>query len=171
MKLTIISALVLAASAATASAETFIERAPVVDVQPAYVQRQSCDNVQVGVTSYQSYQTYPSTNPGGAILGAVIGGAIGRELDRGGRHSPYHRGGNSGAIAGATLGAVIGSQSSTTVYQNNYAAPVMQQVCRVVNDFAGYNVTYIIGGRRVTEVMPQAPIGNTVDVVVNVGYR
>ena len=158
----------MAAGAAAAHAETYVDNARVRSVDPQYenvtVPRQECTSQWV--QEQPRVAAAPSGGYGGAIIGGVAGGLLGNQVGKG-------HGREAATAAGAVIGAITGdriSNSGTAV-----AAPVPEarevRSCRTVYDqqnrLTGYRVTYDYRGAEASTVMREQP-GSTIPVRVSV---
>jgi uncharacterized protein YcfJ len=156
----------LAAGAAMAQAQSFVDNARVRSVDPQYEQvqvpRNECSTQQV-IEQRPSQQG--GANIGGVLIGGVAGAVLGNQVGKG-------HGREAATAAGAVAGALVGN----SVAGGNRGYPPEQvardvTTCRTVNDvqrrLVGYRVTYDYRGHEYTTVMRQEP-GQTVPVRVSV---
>lgn len=150
------------------SSPTFVDRAPVRDVQPQYqvvqVPRQECTS--------QYVQDAPQVvggerGIGGAIIGGVAGGLLGNQVGKG-------HGREAATAAGAVIGAITGDrlQNNNNGPQQVVQAPPREvRQCRTVMDsqqqLTGYRVTYEYHGASYQTVLRDQP-GRTIPVRVSV---
>ena len=166
-----------AGTVATASAESFPDRARVVSSRPVVeqipVDREQCWNDRE--RGYEERRVTRSDTGAvigpGTVLGAVVGGVIGHQFgaSSGGR--------DRGTAAGAIVGGLVGNQ----IDRDNAGAPVTEvervpverdvKRCRTVNEVreatVGYDVRYEYRGRQFTTRL-QRPPGRTLPVSVDV---
>jgi uncharacterized protein YcfJ len=167
-----------AAGAATASAQSFPDRARVVSSHPVVEQipidREECWNDRV--RGYEDRRVTRSDTGApigaGTVLGAIIGGVAGHQVGSG-------RGNDVATAAGAIVGGLVGNQ----IDRNNAGPPgrVTEvervpvdrtvQRCRVVHEVreatVGFDVRYEYHGRQFTTRLPRDP-GRNLRVEVEV---
>ncbi|MDB5900514.1 MAG: 17 kDa surface antigen [Ramlibacter sp.] len=154
----------LAAAAAGAQAQAFVDNARVRSVDPQYenvqVPRNECSTQQV----IEQRPGSASPNVGGILIGGVAGALLGNQVGKG-------HGREAATAAGAVAGAVVGDRMA-----GGYQAPPQQfardvTTCRQVNDMqsrlVGYRVTYEYRGHEYTTVLPRDP-GPSLPVRVSV---
>ena len=153
----------LAAASLSAHAQTYVDNARVVSVDPQYdsvrVPRQECSNQWVGEPRRGGGRDY-----GGAVLGGVVGALIGNQV-----------GGGHGREAATAVGAVVGAFTGDGLANRDrwQPAPAAREVttCRDVEDvqtrIVGYQVTYDYNGQQFTTLMHENP-GRFVQVRVSV---
>lgn len=167
-----------AGTVATASAESFPDRARVVSSHPVVeqipVDREQCWNDRE--RGYEERRVTRSDTGAvigpGTVLGAVVGGVIGHQFgsSSGGR--------DRGTAAGAIVGGLVGNQ----IDRDNGAVggpaevdrvPVERDVkrCRTIHEVreatVGYDVQYEYNGRRFLTRLPREP-GRFIPVHVEV---
>ena len=152
----------LAAASLSAYAQTYVDNARVVSVDPQYesvrVPRQECSRQWV------EESRGGSRDYGGAVLGGVVGALIGNQV-----------GGGHGREAATAVGAVVGAFTGDGLANRDrwQAVPAPREVtsCRVVEDvqtrIVGYQVTYDYRGQQFTTLMHENP-GRFVQVRVSV---
>ena len=153
----------LALAAATAQAQSFVDRARVERVEPQYdtvqLPRQECTSQWV-----TEPQAAPAGGYGGAVIGGLAGGILGNQVGRG-----------HGREAATAVGAVVGALAGDRIANANAAPqPLAQrevQSCRTVYDqqqrLTGYRVTYEYRGHQSTIVTREQP-GQTLPVRISV---
>jgi uncharacterized protein YcfJ len=148
----------LAAGAAGAQADTFIDNARVRAVQPQYetvqVPREECRSQWVN----EAQPAPASPSIGGIAIGAVVGGLLGNQVGKG-------HGREAATAAGAVAGAVVGNQVAGSNQQPQYVQGQREvRECRQVVDMqqrlTGYRVTYDYRGHEYSTVMRQDPGAN-----------
>jgi uncharacterized protein YcfJ len=148
----------LAAGAAGAQADSFIDNARVRSVQPQYesvqVPREECRSQWVN----EAQPAPNSPSLGGIAIGAVVGGLLGNQVGKG-------HGREAATAAGAVAGAVVGNQVAGSNQPPQYAQGQREvRECRQVVDMqqrlTGYRVSYDYRGREYTSVMRQDPGAN-----------
>jgi uncharacterized protein YcfJ len=174
------------ASIATAAlpavaAESYVDRARVVGVQPISeripVSREECWNDRVRTYEDRSVtrsDTGAAIGPG-TVLGAIVGGVAGHQVGSG-------RGNSAATAAGAVIGGLVGNQvdrSNGAVgpggppVTTTESVPVDRNVqrCRTVQEVreanVGYDVRYVFAGREFMTRLDHDP-GRFVRVRVNV---
>ena len=179
-KLAFAIASLCAAAGPVLAAESFTDRARVIQVRPIHeripVSREECWN-DVQRTYEERRVTRSDTGaPIGpaTVLGAIVGGVAGHQVGSG-------RGNDAATAAGAIIGGIIGNQAdrnqgrvgpggSVTEVER---VPVDRNVerCRTVNEVReatlGYDVRYEYGGRQFQTRMDRDP-GRQLRVSVNV---
>ncbi|MEO8545658.1 MAG: glycine zipper 2TM domain-containing protein [Burkholderiaceae bacterium] len=155
----------LAITALSAHADTYVDTARVRSVQPQYetvaVPRQECSSQWINETQrVEDQRSY-----GGAVIGGVAGAVLGNQLGRG-----------HGREAATALGAVVGAFTGDRVANRDRAeryeqVPRQVQTCQMVNDvqqrLTGYQVGYEYRGQQFVALMPQDP-GRELQVRVSV---
>jgi uncharacterized protein YcfJ len=168
MNRSVLAATLLAATAAGAQADSFVDQARVRDVQPQYetvqVPREVCGSQWVQPAPVV---TAPSHNYGGAVIGGVAGGILGNQVGGG-------SGRDAATAVGAVVGAVVGDRIANrdrgpaTVYES---APREVRSCQTVMEresrLTGYRVTYEYRGHPYTTFTREQP-GPTLPVRVSV---
>ncbi|HSN21038.1 MAG TPA: glycine zipper 2TM domain-containing protein [Usitatibacter sp.] len=167
-----------ALGAATATAESFPDRARVLSSHPVIeqlpVDREECWNDRV--RGYEDRRVTRSDTGAaigpGTVLGAIVGGVAGHQVGRG-------RGNDVATAAGALVGGLVGNQIDR---QNSgppgdvtevERVPVEHDVrrCRTVHEVreatVGYDVRYEYRGREFRTRLPQDP-GRSLPVNVEV---
>ena len=161
----------LAAGAAGAQAESFIDQARVRSVDPQYenvaTPRNECTSHWVseprrvaGVGGDRNY--------GGAVIGGVAGGILGHQVGKG-------HGKDVATAVGAVVGALTGDQLANRDRAMQFAqyeeAQREVRQCRTVNDvqthITGYRVSYEYRGQVYSTFMRENP-GHTLPVRVSV---
>ena len=143
----------VAAAAAHAQPQDFVDRARVQRVDPQYqtvqVPRDECTSQWV---------TEPAPAPavgaggyGGVIIGGVAGGLIGNQVGKG-------HGREAATAAGAVIGAIAGDRIANRGVQPQPQAQREVRSCRTVyeqqSQLTGYLVTYEYRGHQTTPGMP-----------------
>ncbi|HYE41693.1 MAG TPA: glycine zipper 2TM domain-containing protein [Ramlibacter sp.] len=156
----------VAAAAAHAQPQDFVDRARVQRVDPQYqtvqVPRDECTSQWV---------TEPAPAPavgaggyGGVIIGGVAGGLIGNQVGKG-------HGREAATAAGAVIGAIAGDRIANRGVQPQPQAQREVRSCRTVyeqqSQLTGYLVTYEYRGHQYSTVMREQP-GATLPVRVSV---
>jgi uncharacterized protein YcfJ len=163
MKRVVLLSLV-AAAAAGAQAQSFVDRARVQGVEPQYEQVQIPRNECTSQWVTEQRPAPAAGGYGGAIVGGVAGGILGNQVGKG-------SGRDVATAAGAVIGAITGDRLANN--QPQYVEQAQREVrtCRTVNDVQtrinGYRVTYEYRGHQYTSVMRDQP-GATVPVRVSV---
>lgn len=156
----------LATSALTAHADTYVDTARVRTVQPQYetvtVPRQQCSTRWVN----EEHRVESRRGYGGAVIGGVAGAVLGNQVGKG-----------HGREAATALGAVLGAFTGDRVDNRDRGGdryeqvPRQVQTCQTVNDvqqqLTGYQVAYEYRGQQFTALLPQNP-GNSLQVRVSV---
>jgi uncharacterized protein YcfJ len=179
MKNMMLAAMVAAAFATGAQADSFPDRARVLSATPVHeripVTREECWNDRVRTYEERRVTRTDTGAPIGAgtVLGAVVGGVIGHQFGN------SSRGRDQGTVAGAVVGGLVGNQidrenqagpGSTTELER---VPVTRDVqrCREVREVReatlGYDVRYEYQGRQFTARLNRDP-GRTLRVRVDV---
>lgn len=164
-RLNLASLIVTSALAATGvQAATYVDQAPVRNVQPRYetvqVPRQACSSQWV----HEHRRAEAPRQYGGAVIGGVAGALLGNQVGDG----------NGRAVAtalGAVLGAYTGDRVANRNTQSRYdTGPREVQNCQTVYEteqrITGYQVTYEYRGQHYSTVMAQAP-GRTIPIQVS----
>ena len=144
----------LAVATVAAHAQTIVENATVVAVEPQYEQlrvpRQECGRQLVDEPRRVGGPDY-----GGAVIGGVAGALLGNQL-----------GGGHGREATTAVGAVIGAFTGNNIANRDRwerTEVVSREVvaCREVADvqsrLVGYQVTYELRGQQFTTLLHDAP--------------
>lgn len=130
-----------------AYAASFDDYATVTSLTPAYRevnQRQNvCEDVQV-------YNQGSGGSTTGTVIGGIAGGLLGNQV-----------GGGNGRTAATAIGAVVGAMTGNNLGASNNGGVSTRQQCHVVNNVvneqAGYTVTYEYAGRTFTSRMAHDP--------------
>jgi len=155
----------LAAGAAGAQAESFIDHARVRSVDPQYenitTPRNECTSQWVS----EPRRVGGDHQYGGAVIGGVAGGILGHQVGKG-----------SGKDVATAVGAVVGALTGDHL-ANRDRAPQYEEVarevrqCRTVNDvqtqLTGYRVNYEYRGQVYSTLMRENP-GPSLPVRVSV---
>lgn len=153
----------LAAASLSVHAQTYVDNARVVSVDPQYdsvgVPRRECSNQWISEPRRGGGRDY-----GGAMLGGVVGALIGNQV-----------GGGHGREAATAVGAVVGAFTGDGLSNRDrwQPGPTAREVttCRDVEDvqtrIVGYQVTYDYHGQQFTTLMHENP-GRFVQVRVSV---
>ncbi len=145
----------LAATALTANAQTYVDTARVRSVQPQYdtvsVPRQECTSQWINETQ----RVEESRQYGGAVIGGVAGAVLGNQLGKG-------HGREAATALGAVVGAFTGDRVANRGRGERYEQfPRQVQTCQTVNDMqqrlTGYQVTYDYRGQQFVALLPQDP--------------
>ena len=154
----------LAIATVAAHAQTIVENATVVAVEPQYQQvrvpRQECSRQLVDEPHRVGGPDY-----GGAVIGGVAGALIGNQVGRG-------HGREAATAVGAVLGAFTGHNIANRDRWERTEVVAREVVaCRDVDDvqsrLVGYQVTYDLHGQQFTALLRDAP-GRTLPVRVSV---
>lgn len=145
----------LAATALTAHAETYVDTARVRSVQPQYetvnVPRQECASQWINETQrFEDRRSY-----GGAVIGGVAGAVLGNQVGKG-------HGREATTALGAVIGAFTGDRVANRDRGERYEqVPRQVQTCQTVNDvqqrLMGYQVEYEYRGQQFVALLPQDP--------------
>lgn len=155
----------LAATALTVNAQTYVDTARVRSVQPQYesvtVPRQECTSQWINET----HRVEDRRNYGGAVIGGVAGAVLGNQIGKG-------HGREAATALGAVVGAFTGDRVSNRDRGERYEqVPRQVQTCQTVNDvqqhLTGYQVIYDYRGQQFVALMPQDP-GDRLKVRVSV---
>ena len=180
MKKTLIAAALAAAFSQAASAESFMDSAPVMSVRPITertpINREECWSEQRRGYEERRVTRQDNGAPIGAatVIGAIAGGVLGHQVGGG-------RGRDAATVGGALAGGLIGNQVDRE--QGNVTPPsesveverrpVTREVerCRTVQEVrevaVGYDVRYRYGGREFVTRLPYDP-GRRIRVAVDV---
>ena len=154
----------LAVATVAAYAQTIVENATVVAVEPQYEQvrvpRQECSRQLVDEPRRVGGRDY-----GGAVIGGVAGALIGNQVGRG-------HGREAATAVGAVLGAFTGHNIANRDRWERTEVVTREVVaCRDVDDvqsrLVAYQVTYDLHGQQFTTLLRDAP-GRTLPVRVSV---
>lgn len=139
-------------------ASSFVE-ARVIDVRPNIVQE--CYSVQEHRPSYGGGYEQPPRSRTAPVLGAIVGGALGNQIGGG-------SGRDAATVAGAALGYSITRDAQERNRYNNsqYDRGGYSQRRQCDERVEGYNVTFIIDGRRHSTYMQYNP-GHTIRLRVD----
>jgi uncharacterized protein YcfJ len=159
----------LAAGAAGAHAQSFIDQARVRSVEPQFqnvtIPRNECTSQWVSEPPRQV--SGGERNYGGAVIGGVAGGLLGHQVGKG-----------HGKDAATVVGAVVGAIAGDHVGNRDQAAPQYVQdaprevkQCRTVNEvqqqLTGYRVNYEYHGQMYSTITRENP-GHNLPVRVSV---
>ena len=176
---------VLTAGVLGAQAQTFVDQARVLRVDPQYENvtqpRNECTSHWINERGGRYGGEPQARQYGGAIVGGLAGGVLGNQI-----------GGGSGKDAATALGVVLGALTGDRIENRNQNDPRGQyaqgpygqygngqyenaqrevQRCRTVNDtqtrLTGYRVTYDYQGQQYATFMRNHP-GNSLQVRVSV---
>ncbi len=145
----------LAATALTANAQTYVDTARVRSVQPQYetvtVPRQECSSQWIN----QTHRIEDRRSYGGAVIGGVAGALVGNQLGKG-------HGREAATALGAVVGAFTGDRVANRDRGERYEqVPRQVQTCQTVNEvqnrLTGYQVTYEYRGQQFVALLPQDP--------------
>jgi len=145
----------LAATALTANAQTYVDTARVRSVQPQYetvtIPRQECTSQWINET----HRVEDRRQYGGAVIGGVAGALLGNQLGKG-------HGREAATALGAVVGAFTGDRVANRDRGERYEqVPRQVQSCQSVNDvqqrLTGYQVTYDYRGQQFVALLPQDP--------------
>ena len=154
----LVIASLLAATAAGAQAQSFIDNARVRQVEPQYenvaVPRTVCNSEWVN----EPQRVGGGQHYGGTIIGGVAGGILGNQVGKGhGREAATAVGAVIGALAGNHIGNQSGNQGGWTPYEQ----PREVRRCQTVNDvqarLTGYRVAYDYRGQTYSTFMTESP--------------
>jgi len=162
---------VLAAGAAVAQAESFIDHARVRSVDPQYenvtTPRNECTSQWVS----EPRRVAPvagDRNYGGAVIGGVAGGILGHQVGKGSGKDVATA---VGAVVGALAGDHVANRDRAPQYAQYEEAPREIRQCRTVNDvqtqLTGYRVNYEYRGQVYATFMRENP-GPSLPVRVSV---
>ncbi len=156
----------MATSALTAHADSYVDTARVRSVQPQYetvtVPRQQCSSQWIN----ESRRIEDRGGYGGAVIGGVAGALLGNQVGKG-------HGREAATALGAVVGAFTGDRVSNGERRGERYEQVPRQVqsCQTVNELqqrlTGYQVNYEYLGQSFTALMPQDP-GQRMQVRVSV---
>jgi uncharacterized protein YcfJ len=156
----------MATSALTAHADSYVDTARVRSVQPQYetvtVPRQQCSSQWIN----ESRRIEDRGGYGGAVIGGVAGALLGNQVGKG-------HGREAATALGAVVGAFTGDRVSNGERRGERYEQVPRQVqsCQTVNELqqrlTGYQVNYEYLGQSFTALMPQDP-GQRIQVRVSV---
>lgn len=150
-----------------ADAKSYYDEAEVVEVTPVYktvVRREPHQECRIVEVAHEA-SSHRSATPG--IVGAIIGGAIGNSV---GAKEPNKK---VGAVVGSILGYSIGRDVGHRNRRPSQVTYSEEEVCevryeRVEEDrLAGYDVSYVYGGRTYQTRMKHRP-GSVIRVRVKV---
>jgi len=161
----------LAAGAAGAHAEGFIDHARVRGVEPQYqnvtTPREECTSHWVS----EQRQVAPAAsghNYGGAVIGGVAGGILGNQVGKGSGKDVATA---VGAVVGALTGDHLANRDRAPQYAQYQEAPREVRQCRTVNEvqtqLTGYRVNYEYRGQVYQTFMRENP-GHSLPVRVSV---
>ena len=165
-----------ALGAATASAQSFPDRARVLSSRPVIerlpVDREECWNDHV--RGYEDRRitrsdTGAAIGPG-TVLGAIVGGVVGHQVGNGRGNDVATA---AGAIAGGLVGNRIDQQNAGEPESEVERVPVERHVrrCRTVHEVreatVGYDVRYEYHGRQFSTRVPREP-GRFIPIQVEV---
>ena len=145
----------LAATALTVNAQTYVDSARVRSVQPQYetvaVPRQECTSQWINET----HRVEDRRQYGGAVIGGIAGAVVGNQIGKG-------HGREAATALGAVVGAFTGDRVSNRGRGERYEqVPRQVQTCQTVNDvqqrLTGYQVTYDYRGQQFSALLPQDP--------------
>lgn len=145
---------VLAATAAAAQAQSFIDNARVRSVDPHYenvsVPRTVCHSEWINEPRrHGGVQQY-----GGAVIGGVAGGILGNQVGKGhGREAATA----VGAVVGALAGNHISNQGGWTPHEQPREVRRCQNVNEVEARLTGYRVAYDYRGQTYSTFMTENP--------------
>jgi uncharacterized protein YcfJ len=159
----------LAAVAAGAQAESFIDHARVRSVEPQYenvaTPRNECTSHWV---SEPPRPVAAEHNSGGAVIGGVAGGILGHQVGKGSGRDVATA---VGAVVGALTGDHLANRDRAPQYAQQQEAPREVRQCRTVNDvqtqLTGYRVNYEYRGQVYSTFMRENP-GHSLPVRVSV---
>ena len=162
----------LTAGALGVHAQTFVDQARVLRVDPQYENvtqpRNECTSHWINERGGRYGGEPQARQYGGAIVGGLAGGVLGNQI-----------GGGSGKDAATALGMVLGALTGDRIENRTLNDPRGQyenaqrevQRCRTVNDTqtrqTGYRVTYDYQGQQYATFMRNHP-GNSLQVRVTV---
>jgi uncharacterized protein YcfJ len=160
----------LAASAAGAQAENFIDHARVRGVEPQYqnvtTPREECTSQWV--TEQRQVAVAGDRNYGGVVIGGVAGGILGHQVGKGSGKDVATA---VGAVVGALAGDHLANRDRAPQYAQYQEAPREVRQCRTVNEvqtqLTGYRVSYEYHGQMYQTFMRENP-GHTLPVRVSV---
>ena len=144
----------LAAATVITHAQTVLENATVVAVEPQYEQvrvpRQECSRQLVDEPRRVGGPDY-----GGAVVGGVAGALIGNQVGRG-------HGREAATAVGAVIGAFTGHNlANRDRWERTEVVSREVVACRDVEDvqsrLVGYQVTYVLHGQQFTTLLHDAP--------------
>ena len=162
-------AFVLATAVVGLHAETYVDNARVLSVDPQYesvgVPRQECTRQWVNEPRRTGRGDY-----GGAVVGGVVGALLGNQVGRG-------HGREAATALGAVVGAFAGDRAANRDRSDRYEADRYEEVprevktCRTVNEvqtrIVAYRVDYEYRGQRFSTLMHDNP-GQQLQVRVSV---
>lgn len=159
----------LAAFAAGAQAESFIDHARVRSVDPQYenvtTPRNECTSQWV---SEPPRPVAAEHHYGGAVIGGVAGGILGHQVGKGSGRDVATA---VGAVVGALTGDHLANRDRTPQYAQQQEPPREVRQCRTVNDvqtqLTGYRVNYEYRGQVYSTFMRENP-GHSLPVRVSV---
>lgn len=158
----------LAAGAAGAQAESFIDHARVRSVDPQYenvtTPRNECTSHWVS----EPRRVGGERQYGGAVIGGVAGGILGHQVGKGSGRDVATA---VGAVVGALTGDHLANRDRAPQYAQYEESQREVRQCRTVNDvqthITGYRVSYEYRGQMYATVMRENP-GHTLPVRVSV---